>query len=86
MQNARFGQTRHIQAIAATRLPLNPTSDFWRQLLQSGFPFVKRELLRSNPTGVGDLADWRDVVAEASTADLEAIERDLQRTLRDRSA
>jgi len=82
----RLAQARHIRAAVTASLPLNPTSDFWRQLLQSGFPFVKRELLRFNPTTVGDVSDWRDVVAECSTVDMEAIERDLQRSMRDRAA
>ena len=67
MVKGRLAQARHVRAAVAAGLPLNPTSDFWRQLLLSGFPFVKRELLRRNPTAVGDVADWRDVVQEAST-------------------
>ena len=67
------------------RVALNPTSDFWRQLLDAGFPFLKRELLRLNPGKVGDLADWREVVRANSGADLDAIERDLQRVMRNRA-
>ena len=85
MLKGRLAQARHVRAAVAARLPLNPTSDFWRQLLLAEFPFVKRELLRLNPTAVGDLADWRDVVGAASSADLEPIERDLQRVTRDRA-
>ena len=77
-----------IRAAAVRRQPLNPTSDLWRQLLAAGYPFLKRELLRDNPTFVPDIGDWRDVVAGMGVpvAITEPIERDLQRTLKDRSA
>ena len=67
------------------RTPLNPTSDLWRQLLAARFPFIKRELLRDNPTRVPDVVEWRDVVAEIAETSLAPIERDLQRTLRNRT-
>ncbi len=66
----------------ATRTPLNPTSDLWRQLLQSGFPFIKRELLRDNPSHVADIPDWRDEVRKKFGAVPEAIEADLRRVMR----
>lgn len=46
----------------------NPTLDGWRILLDAGFPFIKRELLRDNPTLVPDLAAWRTRVAEIAGA------------------
>ena len=64
---------------------MNPTGELWRQLLLAGFPFIKRELLRSNPARVADLADWRDVVAQTSAVDLGPIEQQLRRELRDRA-
>jgi Rhamnan synthesis protein F len=74
-----------IRGAAARRQPLNPTSDLWRQLLQDGFPFIKRELLRDNPSEVADVADWQEVVGSDVTMDLETIVFDLQRTLRNRA-
>lgn len=41
----------------------NATLIKWRQLLDSGFPFVKVQLLRDNPNNV-DVADWEAVVAQ----------------------
>ena len=79
---------RHIQRLRAAvsdRTPLNPTSDLWRQLLRARFPFIKRELLRDNPTKVPDVVEWREVAAEISETSLAPIERDLQRTLRNRA-
>jgi lipopolysaccharide biosynthesis protein len=73
---------RFIRDAAVTRRPLNPTSDLWRQLLLSGYPFVKRELLRSNPTRVRDVTDWRDVLRDDAGLDPTMIERDLQRALK----
>ena len=82
---ARQYHTRHIRNMSVLRRPLNPTSDLWRQLMQTGFPFIKRELLRDNPTHVPDVAEWREVAAAQSAANLQFIERDLQRTLKSRT-
>src|ERR1019366_6729300 len=43
-----LAHARHVRAAVSARMPLNPTSDLWRQLLLSGYPFIKRELLRHN--------------------------------------
>jgi len=79
----RIHATR-IRHYMVTRTPLNPTSDLWRQLLRAGFPFLKRELLRLNPTQVADIFDWRDVVERCFGEVPMAIERDLQRGMRKR--
>lgn len=73
-----------IRHSVATRTPLNPTSDLWRQLIQAGFPFMKRELLRDNPSHVSDIIDWRDEVIARFGAVPEAIEHDLRRVMRNR--
>lgn len=70
---------------ASHRMPMNPTAELWRQLMQRRFPFVKRELLRDNPAGVIDLADWREMAQAVFQADLKAIDDDLQRVLRDKT-
>lgn len=85
LAKARLAQVRHLEEAVADRSALNPTSDLWRQLLLAGFPFLKRELLCKNPTFVRDVAEWRDVVRAVSPADLDVIERDLQRTMRNRA-
>ena len=54
----------------------NPALGAWRELLAAGFPFLKRELLRDNPTQEPDLALWRELVAPDRVAE---IERDLAR-------
>jgi hypothetical protein len=66
----------------ARRIALNPTSDLWRQLLLSGFPFIKRELLRDNPTRVEDVSDWKEVVRDVLAADPEPILLDLRTMLK----
>lgn len=81
----RKHHTRHVRTASALRMPLNPTSDLWRQLLRAGFPFLKRELLRDNPSGVTDVADWRAEAVAAFAPELGAVDLDLQRTLRDRT-
>lgn len=49
------------------------------------YPFIKRELLRDNPSQVPDVVEWKDVAAELSQTSLGPIERDLQRTLKNRA-
>ena len=83
MRRIHAHRIRHNVAI---RRPLNPTSDLWRQLIQAGFPFVKRELLRDNPSEISDIADWREEVRRQFGAVPEAIERDLRRVMRNRAA
>ena len=82
VQITRKLQILRIRDGAAQRLPLNPTSDLWRQLLLTGFPFIKRELLRDNPSKVQDVGDWAEVVREALGADPEPIRQDLRLMLK----
>lgn len=84
MMSMRFIHTHRIRHNVATRTPLNPTSDLWRQLIQAGFPFIKRELLRDNPSQVADIIDWRDEVNKKFGRVPEAIEHDLRRVMRNR--
>jgi hypothetical protein len=82
--NMRRTHAVRIRHYVVTRTPLNPTSDLWRQLLLEGFPFIKRELVRSNPSRVADVIDWRDVVAQKYGGTPEAIEYDLQRVMKNK--
>jgi lipopolysaccharide biosynthesis protein len=82
---ARRNQTEYILRAAVARLALNPTADLWRQLLQSSFPFLKRELLRVNPAGVRDIADWRDELEENGCIEIKMIDADLKEVLRNRA-
>jgi hypothetical protein len=81
MRRAHAVRIRHY---VVTRTTLNPTSDLWRQLLLDGFPFIKRELVRSNPSRVADVIDWREVVAQKFGGTPEAIEYDLQRVMKNK--
>jgi lipopolysaccharide biosynthesis protein len=58
---------------------VNPTHELWRQLLDAGFPFIKRELVRDNPAHVPDIAEWRQVVQPLDGRELAEIEQDLRR-------
>ncbi|CAB4603577.1 unannotated protein [freshwater metagenome] len=61
-------QTVGYRSLVATvedlemRVPLNPTHHFWRELLDQGFPFIKRELLVADPAGRFFASDFADVV------------------------
>jgi hypothetical protein len=82
IQEMRKLQVLRIRKGVAGRIALNPTSDLWRQLLMSGFPFIKRELLRENPTKVEDVGDWVEVVRDVLAADPEPILLDLRTMLK----
>jgi len=82
IQVTRKLQVLRIRDGVARRVALNPTSDLWRQLLISGFPFIKRELLRDNPTKVEDVGDWVEVVREVLAADPDPIVTDLRTMLK----
>jgi len=84
LRNRKLHALRLRDAIAR-RIALNPTADLWRQLLMSGFPFIKRELLRENPTAVEDVSDWIATVREQLHADPEPIVRDLKLMLKDKA-
>jgi len=60
------------RALFPHRQPGNPTLNDWHALLKAGFPFLKRELLRDNPTGETDLGTWRRVIPAAYAAEIEA--------------
>ena len=70
---------------ASHRVPMNPTAELWRQMMEVRFPFIKRELLRDNPARVIDLVDWRDVARAHYDIDFSAIAEDLQQVLRNKT-
>ena len=85
-QDARL----HAEAIHASRIlryarrgknSLNPSVDLWRQLIQAGYPFLKRELLLRNPTRVTDIFEWEEVVSNALNADPQPLADDIRRSL-----
>lgn len=57
----------------------NSTHIGWRSLLRSGCPFVKVQLLRDNPKGLPDVAEWEHVVDGLSGYDAGLIRRHLAR-------
>jgi hypothetical protein len=70
--------------LRCTRRPtnlLNPSVDLWRQLLQAGYPFLKRELLLRNPTRVADVFEWEEVVSEALKIDPQPLAEEIRRSL-----
>lgn len=73
---------QRIMGAATRRVPMNPTAELWRPLLQAGYPFLKRELLRRNPAQIPDLAAWIDLARAVSPGDTEVILRDLRSSLR----
>jgi hypothetical protein len=81
----RTKAAKFIRLTAAAGKPMNPTAELWRQLLLTGFPFLKIELLRENPADVSDVSDWRSVVSHLDGVDITIIERDLQQRMRNRS-
>ena len=78
-------QITRIRGALARQIALNPTADLWRQLLLSGFPFIKRELLRKNPSRVEDIGDWVTVVRGELGLDPEPILSELRGALKNRA-
>jgi hypothetical protein len=78
-------QVIRLRDCIARRIALNPTADLWRQLLVSGFPFIKRELLRDNPAEVEDVSDWIALVREKLGADPDIILNDLRLMMKGRA-
>jgi len=51
-------------------LPLNPMHVHWRSVVEQGrVPFIKIELLRDNPQGIGWIDKWRMVVGRSALFD-----------------
>jgi len=74
---------RRAEAIEAGA-PLNPTHFLWDTLLAMGCPFLKRELLRDNPTKVPGLERWEPAVRAVSDYDTRFIVQDLELSRRRR--
>lgn len=58
--------------------PLNPMHHFWEELIAGhGCPFLKRDLVRSNPAGVPELERWAGVLRRRSGYDIDLVRRHL---------
>jgi nicotinamidase-related amidase len=75
------GRARVLGA-AANRIAMNPTADMWRPLLELGFPFIKRDLITKNLTGVPDVVWWRELAGRLSETDARLVLDDLRFSLR----
>ncbi len=65
--------------------PLNMTHFFWdRLIVKFGYPFIKREILQSNPMGLPGLYRWEKMVKAVSDYDTSLITRHLEFTMRGR--
>jgi Rhamnan synthesis protein F len=82
---ASVRQEERVLDAALRHLPLNPTADLWLALIERGFPFLKRELLRENPSWVPDVAAWPSAVGKIGTFNTDIIMRDLERVAKNRS-
>lgn len=67
---------------ASRRRATNPVIDLWLLLADAGGPFVKRELLRDDPTRVPDLFAWHRVVQDRAPALYRDMIEDLKRVVR----
>ena len=82
VRNRKLHAVRLRDSIAR-QVTLNPTTDLWRQLLLAGFPFIKRELLRDNPTRVEDIGEWIDVLREHLAVNPDPVLLELRTMLKD---
>ncbi len=62
-------------------LPLNVTHFFWdRLIIEFDFPFIKREILQSNPSALPGVYRWEKFINTLSDYDTSAITRHLEFT------
>lgn len=65
---------RRLQSILLHGRPINAMHFFWDVLITDyRCPFIKRELLQSNPTGM-PISAWRDVIRSAGPYDVAMID------------
>ncbi len=64
--------------------PLNASHFFWDQLVLSGYPFIKREVLQGNPMGLPALYKWETLINSLSPYDTELINAHLEHIMRGR--
>ena len=50
----------------------NPTHNYWEDLINMGFPYIKRELLTTNPTN-SSIENWPSVISQKKTYDPKLI-------------
>jgi hypothetical protein len=70
--------------LADAGAPMNPCHFFWDQLIVEGFPYLKREVLTSNPIGMPRLYEWSGLVAETGQYDPGIIVRHLRAIAKNR--
>jgi len=60
--------------------PVNPTHFFWDILItEMGFPFIKIELLRDNPSQIPNIIKWQDILIQHTNAPIELYINHLKR-------
>lgn len=69
---------RDVAALASEGDPFGPQQFFWRELLETGCLYLKRDLVRSNPGRVPGTDAWRDVLGRETAYDTALIDDDLR--------
>ena len=65
------GWNNHVATQVAQHAALNPTHHFWDLLLESGYPFIKRELIRKNPVNFPNLRQrLEELLSESELAQI----------------
>jgi len=74
----------HMLHFADAGAPMNPCHFFWDEMILDGFPFLKREVLTSNPIGMPRLYEWNEVVENVSDYPTDHIVRHLRTIMKNR--
>lgn len=63
----KLRETKHqpLSVIRPLLVNFNSTHVYWKELIEAGFPFIKRELLLKNPTNA-DITTWPTVLRQAA--------------------
>lgn len=63
LEELKYKKNVHKSEIEKFLLGHNTTHNYWKVLLQLGFPYIKRELLTQNPTN-SKIDDWPTIINE----------------------
>jgi len=72
LREVELAQVQPGFVVTPLKLGANLTHEYWRELLDLGYPFLKRELLVCNPTK-SDIRDWQHMLEKVSSYNLSYI-------------
>lgn len=79
LSQEELGFLRYIKAMIVSGRALNPSHYYWDALISDwGCPYIKRELLQSNPVGAPRVWEWETLLREKTAYDTQLVLRHLK--------